>query len=56
MPDSIIGTSTEESIHSGVVQGTLLEIDGAINHYKLKNSVRLIFINKISSKRMVGIS
>lgn len=44
MPDSIIGTSTEESIHSGVVQGTLLEIDGAINHYKEHYNVDTVII------------
>ncbi|MFI1770450.1 type III pantothenate kinase [Thalassobellus citreus] len=36
IPKDIIGSSTEESIHSGVVNGVLFEIDGAIQKYKLK--------------------
>jgi len=35
-PSAVIGNSTEESIHSGVVNGVLFEIDGAIQKYKLK--------------------
>ncbi|APY10227.1 pantothenate kinase [Seonamhaeicola sp. S2-3] len=35
-PKSIIGQSTKESIHSGVVNGILNEIDGVINEYKQK--------------------
>ena len=35
-PDNIIGKSTKESIHSGVVYGVLNEIDGIIQKYKLK--------------------
>ncbi|WP_298535945.1 type III pantothenate kinase [uncultured Algibacter sp.] len=38
LPDSVIGNSTEESIHSGVVNGILNEITGAIEMYKLKYS------------------
>jgi len=37
-PNSIIGISTNESIHSGVVNGVLNEIDGVISGYKLKFS------------------
>ena len=37
-PKSFIGNTTEESIHSGVVNGTLQEIDGVINQYKNKFS------------------
>jgi type III pantothenate kinase len=33
-PKSIIGDSTEESIHSGVVNGVIKEIDGLIEYYK----------------------
>ena len=33
-PKSIIGNSTDESIHSGVINGAVNEIDGVINHYK----------------------
>ena len=35
-PKDIIGNSTEESIHSGVVNGVCNEIDGAIKMYKQK--------------------
>lgn len=34
LPNSIIGNSTEASIHSGVVYGVLKEIDGVIETYK----------------------
>jgi len=37
-PKEIIGGSTKESIHSGVVYGVLHEIDGLIDSYKLKYS------------------
>jgi len=33
-PKSIIGDSTEESIHSGVIIGVLKEIDGLVEYYK----------------------
>ncbi|WP_452229752.1 type III pantothenate kinase [Lacinutrix sp. MEBiC02404] len=36
MPKNIIGDATATAMHSGVVQGVLLEIDGAIQEYKLK--------------------
>ena len=36
LPKTIIGDATATSIHSGVVEGVLLEIDGAIQKYKLK--------------------
>lgn len=35
-PENIIGSSTNSSIHSGVVNGVLYEIDGIINEYKEK--------------------
>ena len=38
MPKSVIGTSTAESIHSGIIYGVLNEIDGVIESYKLKYS------------------
>jgi type III pantothenate kinase len=44
MPESIVGTSTHEAIHSGVVQGVLHEIDGAINHYKEHYNVETVII------------
>jgi len=36
MPNSIMGSSTNSSIHSGVIHGVLNEIDGNINTYKQK--------------------
>ena len=36
-PKSIIGDSTESSIHSGVVNGVVKEIDGVIDEYKAKH-------------------
>ncbi len=33
-PDHFIGNSTQQSIHSGVVNGMIHEIDGFINQYK----------------------
>ncbi|TYA92360.1 type III pantothenate kinase [Seonamhaeicola marinus] len=36
LPKNIIGQSTEESIHSGVVTGILKELDGVIDEYKTK--------------------
>ena len=38
VPNDIIGKSTDESIHSGVVNGVLNEIEGTIEMYKLKYS------------------
>ncbi|MCB0399119.1 MAG: type III pantothenate kinase [Winogradskyella sp.] len=36
-PESIIGNSTESSIHSGVVIGVVKEIDGVIDQYKAEH-------------------
>lgn len=36
LPSSITGTSTNSSIHSGVINGVLKEIDGVIEDYTLK--------------------
>ena len=36
IPKDIIGDSTEKSIHSGVINGILNEIDGVISEYKVK--------------------
>jgi type III pantothenate kinase len=33
-PENFIGNSTENSIHSGVINGLTNEIDGFINQYK----------------------
>jgi type III pantothenate kinase len=35
-PKNIIGNSSKESIHSGVINGVLMEIDGAIQEYDKK--------------------
>jgi len=36
MPDNIIGNSTSESIHSGIINGILKEIEGVISEYEKK--------------------
>ncbi|MCB0442515.1 MAG: type III pantothenate kinase [Flavobacterium sp.] len=36
-PNSLIGNSTQQSIHSGVVNGLICEIDGFIERYKQLN-------------------
>ncbi|WP_248723974.1 type III pantothenate kinase [Seonamhaeicola sp. ML3] len=36
LPENITGNSTNESIHSGVVNGLVKEIDGVITEYKIK--------------------
>ena len=36
LPQNFIGNSTAESIHSGIINGILLEIEGAINKYDKK--------------------
>ena len=36
-PNNLIGNSTENSIHSGVVNGVLFEINGIIEQYKQQN-------------------
>lgn len=38
IPNQFVGNSTEESIHSGVVNGLLQEIEGVISQYKNKYS------------------
>lgn len=38
MPNNIIGASTNSSIHSGVINGVLKEIDGVIEEYAYKYS------------------
>lgn len=43
-PKKIIGKSTTESIHSGVVNGLLNEIDGCINQYKAQYSNFIIIL------------
>lgn len=43
-PDSFIGRSTAESIHSGVVNGFVYEIDGFIDEYKAHYSNFIIIL------------
>ena len=43
-PENFIGSSTSESIHSGVVNGLIYEIDGFINQYKEKYSNFIIIL------------
>ena len=43
-PESFIGNSTEESIHSGVVNGVALEIDGFIELYKTEYAKFIIIL------------
>jgi type III pantothenate kinase len=35
-PENVLGDSTEQAIHSGVVSGVLFEIDGVIADYQSK--------------------
>jgi type III pantothenate kinase len=37
-PKTIVGNTTESSIHSGVVYGVIKEIDGVVDQYQLKYS------------------
>jgi type III pantothenate kinase len=43
-PEKIIGESTNESIHSGVVNGIAYEIDGFINSLKVQNANFIIIL------------
>jgi type III pantothenate kinase len=43
-PTHLIGNSTAESIHSGVVNGLVCEIDGFINQYKAQYSNFIIIL------------
>ena len=43
-PKHLIGNSTAESIHSGVVNGLVFEIDGVINQYKAQYSNFIIIL------------
>jgi type III pantothenate kinase len=43
-PEYVIGNSTEESIHSGVVNGITLEIDGFIEQYKTQYAKFIIIL------------
>ncbi|NRD19350.1 type III pantothenate kinase [Winogradskyella eckloniae] len=43
MPDSIVGNSTNTSIHSGVIFGVIKEMDGIIDEY-MENNIDLTII------------
>jgi len=43
-PDNFIGNSTAESIHAGVIMGTILEIDGFIEEYKSQYAKFIIIL------------
>jgi type III pantothenate kinase len=43
-PEALIGNSTSQSIHSGVINGLAFEIDGFIEHYKLQYSNFIIIL------------
>ncbi|MES2411176.1 MAG: type III pantothenate kinase, partial [Bacteroidota bacterium] len=43
-PDSFIGNSTQESIHSGVINGIASEIDGFIELYKSRYAKFIIIL------------
>ncbi len=43
-PEKVIGNSTEESIHSGVVNGLINEIDGFIDYYRTLNANFIIIL------------
>jgi type III pantothenate kinase len=55
-PKNIIGDSTETSIHSGIINGIIFEIDGVVNEYQKKYSDLTIILTggdaKFLSKRL----
>ena len=55
-PKNLIGNSTESSIHSGVINGILIEIDGIVNKYKTKYPDLTVILtggdSKFLSKRL----
>ncbi|MDF1517882.1 MAG: type III pantothenate kinase [Lutibacter sp.] len=56
----LVGNSTEKSIHSGVINGIINEIDGIINQYRKKNTDLTVVltggdVNFLSNKLKNGI-
>lgn len=56
----LVGDSTEKSIHSGVINGVINEIDGIINQYRKKNADLTVVltggdVNFLSNKLKNGI-
>ena len=43
-PKNTIGNSTEESMHSGIVNGVIFEIEGYIDYFKSKNANFIIIL------------
>jgi type III pantothenate kinase len=43
-PENVIGNSTNESIHSGVINGLVNEIDGFIDYYRTLNANFIIIL------------
>lgn len=56
MPKSIVGNTTASSIHSGVINGILKEIDGVIEEYKINHQDLTVILTggdaKLLSKRL----
>ncbi|NQX86458.1 MAG: type III pantothenate kinase [Flavobacteriaceae bacterium] len=50
MPQDIVGDSTHNAIHSGVIFGVLNEIDGTIDAYKKKNKDLTVILTGGDSK------
>ena len=50
LPVNVVGDSTESSIHSGVVYGTIKEIDGVIDQYQEDNSDLTVILTGGDSK------
>jgi type III pantothenate kinase len=44
IPEKVIGNSTAESIHSGVINSVLFEIDGYIDYFKSQNANFIIIL------------
>jgi type III pantothenate kinase len=56
MPKNLIGTTTKSSIHSGVINGIIMEIDGIVKEYTKKYSDLTVILTggdaKFLSKRL----
>ena len=52
VPEDIIGASTEQAMHSGVINGVLSEIDGNVNVYKTKYSDLTVILTGGNTKML----
>lgn len=52
LPNDIIGDSTEQAMHSGVINGVLSEIDGNVNIYKTKYSDLTVILTGGNTKML----